>query len=190
MSDRESIQLINEHKYRHSYGLQLPDQLFCTIYYSITGRKFLSTHYYRKYHHEQTKGISLQNIKVDFTKLQQDDKTRYVLKRFSKLCEPEKMICAINIETQNNCNVFNRILFMLGLQEKNQMNLLGHILKEFSIKHLYDLNLLYRDIEHTKKYHLKQEKIKEYILATNNKLKNCVISLACWSLRRHTRSEN
>eukprot|EP01084_Bolivina_argentea_P076224 138134_1 len=85
MSDNESIQVINEHKYRHTYGLQLPDQLFCRIYYSFTGRKFLSTHYYRKFHDKQTEGISLENIKVDFTKLQQNDKKTYVLKRFSAI---------------------------------------------------------------------------------------------------------
>eukprot|EP01084_Bolivina_argentea_P041341 76271_1 len=79
---------------------------------------------------------------------------------------------------------------MLGLQEQNQMNLLGYVLKEFSMKHLYDLNLFYQDIVHIKTVHLNdQEKVKEYILSTSNKIKNCVIRLACWSLRRYTRSE-
>eukprot|EP01084_Bolivina_argentea_P267908 454919_1 len=190
MSDTETSQIILEHKYRHSYGLQLPDQFFCKIYYSITGGKFLSTHYYRKYHPEITKeiDISLQNIKIDFKKLQEDDKKTYAMNRFSALCKSDKIICSD--ETKIDCTAVDRLSFMLEQLEHDQMNLLGYVLRKCSINQAYDINRFDRDIDHIKSEHFNvKQKLRQYIIDSNNKVKDCFIRLACSSLRRYTRSE-
>ena len=49
IDSRDRDKLTSHSKFRHIYGLPLRDEEFCSIYYAITGRKFLSSHYYRTY---------------------------------------------------------------------------------------------------------------------------------------------
>eukprot|EP01083_Nonionella_stella_P192529 711578_1 len=55
--------LIYHHKYRHQFGVGLYDKAFCTLYYALTHRRFLSTHYYRKY--QIASKLSLRRISVN-----------------------------------------------------------------------------------------------------------------------------
>eukprot|EP01084_Bolivina_argentea_P302887 522879_1 len=47
LSTTDALKLVKEHKYRHQFGLPLPDSEFCLLYYAATKRRFWSTYYYR-----------------------------------------------------------------------------------------------------------------------------------------------
>eukprot|EP01084_Bolivina_argentea_P042583 78520_1 len=192
ISESEANVLTNEHKYRHCYGLQLPDSLFCTLYYSITHHKFLSTHYYRRSHVDEQNEISLQHITTNLQKLKdanQDSRTMYLLKRFIKANEQTDFDCIVNKNTIE-CAAVDRLGFMLERLQLNEIDLLGYILNYSHMNNKYSLKQFFEDIDHIEIKHFQhRSRLQQHILNTNNEMHKCFINLACWSLRRFTRSD-
>eukprot|EP01084_Bolivina_argentea_P268065 455216_1 len=177
ISESAANEIANKHKYRHSFGLQLPDSEFCSVYYSLTRRRFLSTHYYRKYHPELVQDMSLKNIEFDLNNIKENDNKIYSLRRFIEFeCQDaENGQCVIQ-ENQINCCIRDRIELLLEWVEKDQINLLAYVLKLCSIQNKYSIIQLYQDIDHFETKHLRPTKCSK-------------LNLACWSLRRYTRSD-
>eukprot|EP01084_Bolivina_argentea_P291943 501819_1 len=189
ISDSEVTSLVNEHKYKHSFGLQLPDPMFCKIYYSVTRRRFLSTHYYRKYHRETVSDLSLRKIKFDNSKLKDDDKKNYFLRKFNELTEEKEFTC-IDSKTQMECIAMDRLAFMLERLIEDEMDLLAYVLQACDIKNKYSLTQFYEDIDHIEKKHFTNRcRTQEYIWRKHAKMLPFCVNLACGSLRRHTRSD-
>eukprot|EP01084_Bolivina_argentea_P170212 294943_1 len=134
--------------------------------------------------------MSLENVKIEVDSKTDNDEIQHLLRCFVDINNEKEKICIIN-ENQLECDVIDRLSFMLTLLQ-NKMHLLGCVLKLYNANHVYDVNQLYQDINHVETKHFKDiTRLKEYILNKkfNPQLKRCSVHLACWSLRRYTRSD-
>eukprot|EP01084_Bolivina_argentea_P170210 294941_1 len=132
--------------------------------------------------------MSLENVKIEVDSKTDNDEIQHLLRCFVDINNEKEKICIIN-ENQLECDVIDRLSFMLTLLQ-NKMHLLECLLKQYNVNHIYDVSQLYQDINHVETKHFKDiTRLKEYILKKNPRMKCCSVHLACWSLRRYTRSD-
>eukprot|EP01084_Bolivina_argentea_P100206 179976_1 len=181
MSEKDINKLIYNHKYRHQFGIGLYDKHFCTLYYAITHTRFLSTHYYRKY--EIKNKLSLKNleIKVQDEEILEGECKQFEIMRDDSICRRDKI---------HECNRINRLVFMLKKHEHNKLEELCYIFKKCEI---FSLDYIEKDIDHLIQFHYCNDfkKVFEHIFSHVIKHENvteCNVKLACWPLRRRTRS--
>eukprot|EP01083_Nonionella_stella_P290443 988262_1 len=172
MTQQEINSLIYHHRYRHQFGIGLYDELFCTMYYAITKKRFLSTHYYRNYQIENRFSFNKINISLDKARKKQ---LAVEYKAFKKIMTDDDHCTGLDDE----CNAVNRLVFMLRKHADNELEELCYILKKCKVK---DMNGIQKDVQHIIDYH--STDFKELFTHKDT----YTPKLACWPLRRRTRS--
>eukprot|EP01083_Nonionella_stella_P081633 224991_1 len=180
MERHETNKLIYAHKYRHQFGVGLYDRNFCTLYYAVTKRRFLSTHYYREYRIENRLALSNTQMNVDV-----EDEADYTY--FRAISNNE---CSIDKTNKvHKCTRIQRLVFILQKHERKELDELCSILKRC---HVDNLQYIKDDIDHLIKKHATEfndvYQLIFHYMVHGLKLNECKHKLKCWPLRRRTRS--
>eukprot|EP01084_Bolivina_argentea_P135496 238745_1 len=116
-----------------------------------------------------------------------ENRVSIYLKAFIEL--NKNVICEGVQGKQINCVSVDRLAFMLGKLQENEMNLLGCVLKEYNETNQYDIKEFYADIDHIDVHLQTIPQLKKYMKKHYKEIKDCKVNLACWLLRRYTRSD-